>query len=219
MSENHMTSAELIQARAWLGLSTDTLAADLGLPPAIVAAWETDRDKIPVHIATDLRWRAAAAERLSALAASGLSECEWVQVLEAQPVPTKLDARTAQLEQLVAHENACLVCRARKQFITDHFPPMPPRPMSLSMRATVWVFSRAEQLPRWAQPAVPMALAFGGYSLIRIALLLPQIVARPLLALIAIGGLAASMAIGGALGVAYGLFRLVRERVSARSIA
>jgi hypothetical protein len=219
MSDNPMTSVELIKARTWLGFSADRLAADLGLPPAIIAAWESDRDKIPAHIAEDLRWRAALAERLAALETSGVPECEWMRALEAKPVPTKQKAVAARYEEVIAHGNGCPTCLAREQFITDHFPPMPPRPMPASMRVLAWIVKRAEPLPRWAQPAVPMAVAFGAYSLVRILFLLPRIFARPELALTAVEGLGASMAIGGGLGALYGLFRMARERFAARRTA
>jgi hypothetical protein len=219
MTVEQMTSLELGRARTLLGFSSDTLAADLGLPPAIVAAWESGRDKIPAHIARDLRWRVAIAERRSALDASGLPECGWLLALEAEPEPTKLAAQTARLEKVIAHEQDCPVCLAREQYVSDHFPPMPPRPIAAPLRALRWVFAHAETLPRWAQPAVPTAMAFGAYSLFRIFFLLPRIVAQPRIGLLALGGLTLSMAIGGAFGAAYGLFRLMRERISSRRIA
>jgi hypothetical protein len=219
MTDSQMTSAELIQARIGLGFSPDILAADLGLPPGVVAAWESGRDRIPAHNATDRRWRAAGAERQRALAASDLPDCEWMVALEAQPLPTKLKARTARLEQLLAHEKVCPTCLARDTFIADRFPPMPPPPIAAEMRALGWAFQQAERLPPWAQPSVPMAMAFGAYSLFRIVFLLPRMVAQPRVAVIALAGFSASIAIGGALGAAYGIFRMGRERLSARRTA
>lgn len=219
MTDSQMTSAEFTQARVGLGLSPDILAVDLGLPPGVVAAWENGRDRIPAHIARDLRWRVAVAERQRALAASGLSDCEWMVALEAQPWPTKLKARTARLEQVLAHEKACPICLAREAFIAERFPPMPPPPIAAEMRALGWVFQRAERLPRWAQPSVPMAMAFGAYSLLRIVFLLPRMVAQPRVAVIAAAGLSASIAIGGAVGAAYGIFRMGREHLAARRAA
>jgi hypothetical protein len=104
MTDSQMTPEEFVQARVGLGFSPDVLAADLGLPPAVVAAWESGRDRIPAHIAKQLRWRAAIAERQRALAASNLPDCEWMTALEAQPAPTKLSAQTARLEQMLAHD-------------------------------------------------------------------------------------------------------------------
>lgn len=216
MTDSQMTSMEFVQARTTIGLSPDGLAADLGLPPGVVAAWESGRDRIPAHIAKDLRWRVAVAERQAALAASDLPECEWVAAVEAEPWPTKLKERTARLERIVAHEKACPTCLARESFIADRFPPMPPPPIAAEMRALGWVFQRAERLPRWAQPAVPMAMAFGAYSLLRIVFMVPRMVAQPRIAVVALAGLSASVAIGGALGAAYGIFRMARERLSAR---
>ena len=219
MTDGQMTSAELIQARLGLGFSPERLAADLGLPLGAVTAWESGRDRIPAHIAKDLRWRAAVAERQSALAASDLPECEWMVALEAQPWPDKLKARTARLEQMVAHEKVCPTCLARETFVTERYPPMPPPPLAAGMRALGWIFERAERLPRWAQPAVPMGMAFGAYSLLRIFFMLPRMVGDSRMALIALAGLAASIAIGGSFGAAYGIARMLRERLSARRTA
>lgn len=219
MADSEMTSTEFVQARAKLGLAPDLLAADLGLPPGIIAAWESGRDRIPAHIARDLRWRAAVAERQRALVDSGLRECEWMVALEAQPQPTKLKARAARLEEMLAHEKSCPICLEREAFIAERFPPMPPPPIGAEMRALGWVFRQAERLPRWAQPSVPTAMAFGAYSLFRIVFLLPRMVAQPRLALVAVAGLAASIGIGGALGAAYGIFRMGRERLAARRTA
>jgi hypothetical protein len=212
-----MTPAELTEARNRLGYSPEVLAADLGLPPGVVTAWESGRDRIPAHIAKDLRWRAAIAERQAALAASDLPDCDWMVALDAQPLPTRLKAQVARAEQMAAHEKICPTCQARNAFVAERFPPLPPLPLAGEIRALVWIGERAERLPRWAQPAVWMAAAFGAYSLLKLVFLLPRIVARPRLGLVALAGLSASIAIGGALGAGYGLLRMARERVSARS--
>lgn len=214
-----MTPSELVAARTWLGLSPDQLAGSLGLPPAVINAWESGRDGIPAHRAKSLRWRAAIAERQAALAASGLPACEWMAAVEAKPEPATLEAQTAQLEQIMAHEGTCSICATREQFIDERFPPMPPRPISAGWRALGWVFQRAELLPRWAQPAVPMALSFGAYSLLKIVFLLHQIASDLRLALLALGGLSLSMLLGAVLGIGYGLFRMWREQLSSRGVA
>lgn len=214
-----MTPAELDQARTRLGLTSDTLAADLGLPPAVVAAWEDGRDAIPSHIAMDLRWRSAIAERRAALEASGLPECAWLRTMDARPEPKRMSDRAARLEEIAAHEDVCPVCLARDQYIADHFPPMPPRPVSAPMRALGWIFRQGDRLPRWAQPAVPTALAFGGYTVLRIFFMLPRMAAHPSLMLTAVAGLVISMTLGATLGALYGLFRAGRERLAARRTA
>jgi hypothetical protein len=96
---------------------------------------------------------------------------------------------------------------------------MPPPPIAAEWRALGWIFQQAERLPRWAQPSVPMALAFGALSLFRLVFLLPRMVAQPRLALFALAGLSASIGIGATLGAAYGVFRLGRERLAARRTA
>ena len=77
-------------------------------------------------------------------------------------------------------------CLAREAFVTERYPPMPPPPLAAGMRALGWIFERAERLPRWAQPAVPMGMAFGAYSLLRIFFMLPRMVGDSRMALIAL---------------------------------
>jgi transcriptional regulator with XRE-family HTH domain len=216
-----MTGAEATAARVALGLSQDDLAATSNMTPAVVAAWEADRIKVPRSIAVDLNWRVARDQRLAALASSGLPECQWIAAFEAEPTPDKLEAQTAQLEKLVAHSKTCEVCKAREAFVTERFPPMPPAPRPSGWLGLVMpIAERVQQLPSWARPAATGALIFIAYSLLRLIVLLPAILRSPLSGLLtAAAGIAASGSIGALLGFLYGQYRRLRGRRSARRVA
>jgi len=69
-----------------------------------------------------------------------------------------------------------------------------------------------EKWPEWARPVAWTALAFGAYSLIRLIFMIPALMQQPSKWWIALGGLAASIAIGGALGLVIGAIRMLRKR-------
>jgi hypothetical protein len=209
MTDTVMSADELIRARATLGFSADTLAADLGLPPAIIAAWEDGRDRVPRHIAKHLRWLAAITERQQAIEASGLPECVWVEAFEARPEAKSMDARTKQLEELLAHSESCPACLARTAYANEHCPPLPPQPMPLWAVAFGHIGALQHRLPVWARPAVSVGLVFGAYSVVRAIFWIPRIVAQPKVGLIAIGGIALSTSIGAGLGLLYGIVRYI----------
>lgn len=81
------------------------------------------------------------------------------------------------------------------------------------MRIFMAVADRIATFPRWAQPAAVVALAFGGYSVLKILFMLPQVARHPQYWMIPLEGLALSMSIGGAIGLVYGGFREVRDKV------
>lgn len=199
--ETVMDAAELCRARDLLGYTDQVLAADLGLPPNVVAAWTSGRAKVPKHIARDLRWRAALIEQEKMFAESGLAACEWVTRFEAQPIAEKLEAPSKRLQALIDHQSTCPTCHAREEWVRAHCPPLPPPPIPLWTKALVGLVDR---LPTWAAPAVFLGVAFGGASLFRLLFFLPQIFAHPRFGLMALGGLLASIAIGATLGAIYG---------------
>lgn len=212
-----MTPNEAIAARKALGLTQSSLAADLGLTPSIIAAWEAGSVDVPKRFEDQLRYRAAGAERLAALAVSGLPECEWDKAWEKgkEAVPDKIEAQVKYVERGVSHRASCTVCQARDKFILDRFGPMPHAPMSTSMRLFGWVSDRTEKLPRWAQPAVWVGLAFGGYSVVKIAFMLPRLARNPQFLWVPLAGLGLSISSGAAIGLIYGAFRALRERTRA----
>ena len=214
-----MDAAELCRARDLLGYDDAKLAADLGLPPNVVTAWSSGHDKVPRHIARDLRWRAAVITQEKLVADSGLPACEWLEAFEAQPVPEKLDARVKRLEKLNEHSRACPTCLAREAWVRAHCPPLPERPLPLWVKGVGLLVSLAERLPKWAQPSVYVGAAFGAYSLFRLVFFVPRIVAHPREGFVALGGLLGSISIGAALGALYGGGKYLWTRVTSRRIA
>ena len=197
-------------ARETLGLSVEQLGPELGLTPAVVAAWEAGRMKVPRRILAELRWRAAVQERTRALAVSGLPVCSWVTRWHADMEGRPLRERRARLELLVAHSKTCSVCLERERFLADEFPPLPSRPVPGWMGVIGWFGARIGKLPRWARPAATGSLVFAGYSLVRIILLFPGASAQGAAA--ATEGFVASVAVGGVVGLLYSGYRGVRER-------
>jgi transcriptional regulator with XRE-family HTH domain len=212
-----MTPEEALAARNTLGLTQDKLAADLGLTPNVIEAWEAGSVRIPKRFEDQLRFDAAAKERQDAVAASGLEECEIDKAWESETLPKDPKAMNAYLERGLKHRATCPRCIARDEFIKDRFGKMPPMPMSASMRAFGAVADTLEKWPRWTQPAGWGALLFGAYSLMRVVFMLPRLAKNPQYWRVAIGGLLASMAIGAVLGFAYGGYRAFRETRSAPS--
>ena len=207
-----MSAQEAVAARQALGLTTDALAAELGLTPHVVESWESGTMPLPLRYAAELRWRVAATERAAALAASGLPECDWVAAWERETVPDSPSRRTAHLEALTAHATECLTCRAREAYIAERFPPMPPRPIPRWLRGVGWMMERIGRLPRWAQPAAIGALLFAAYGLLKVAFMLPRLARTPSGWIVALGGLLASASLGAVLGLAYGGLRALWQR-------
>ena len=94
-----MTTTEFVAAQRLLGLTDDELAGELGVTPAVVRAWATGRIGIPRSYARDIAFRAALAERRTALKASGLPECPWMLADERTPFPDDADELEAKGEE------------------------------------------------------------------------------------------------------------------------
>lgn len=211
-----MEAQEAVAARQALGLSQNATAAEFNLTPGVVAAWESGEIKVPKRIEAQLRWRLAAKERIDALAKSGLPECEWRENWEARPAPSDLKALNKYYEEGIAHAKTCQTCAARETYIRDRFGKMPPAPLEGWMKSFGFVAASIEKLPRWAQPAGWMAVAFGAYSLMRIVFMLPALSRNPQYWPVALGGLALSISIGAGVGMIYGGFREFRDKRAAR---
>lgn len=207
-----MEAKEAVAARQSLGLSQDATAAEFNLAPAVVAAWESGEIKVPKRIEEQLRWRMAAKERIDALAKSRLPECEWRKAWDARTAPSDLKALNKYFEEGIAHAKTCQTCAAREAYIRDRFGEMPPMPLQGWMKIFGFVVASIDKLPRWAQPAGWTAFAFGAYSLMRIVFMLPALVRNPQYWPVALGGLAASISIGGAVGAIFGGFREFRDK-------
>jgi transcriptional regulator with XRE-family HTH domain len=213
-----MKSDEAIAARKTLGLTEEALAAELGLTPGVIGAWEAGTVRIPRRFEDQLRYDAAAKERRDAVAGSGLQECEVDRAWENEKLADP-KAVNEYLERGLKHRASCPICMARDKFVQERFGKMPPMPMSTSMRAFAAVAERIEKWPRWAQPAGWGALFFGSYSVVRIVFMLPRLARNPQYWPVSLGGLLLSISIGGVGGLIYGGFREFREsrRISSAS--
>lgn len=212
------TAAEARAARETLGLTVEQLAPELGLTPAVVSAWEAGRMRVPRRIMAELRWRAAVHERTRALDASGLPVCAWVARWHADSQGLSLRQRRARLEVLMEHTRVCPTCVARETFLAEQFPPLPPRPVPGWMGFIGWFGDRIQRLPRWLRPAATGSLVFAGYSVVRIVLLSRELMTGSGAASAA-EGLLGSVLLGGAIGLGYSGYRVLRERRAARRAA
>jgi len=211
-----MNPQEAIAARKTLGLSQDGLAASLGLSPDVIAAWEAGSVRVPKRFEEQLRFDAAAAERRAALASSGLPECEADKAWQNEALPKDLQGQAEYLERGSKHHATCPVCIARDKFVAEQFGKMPPMPVPTSVRIMGAVADRIKKFPRWAQPSAWFALGFGAYSLVRIVFMLPRLARNPQYWAVPLEGLALSMSIGGVVGLIYGGFRELRDRMRRR---
>lgn len=173
-----MNGEELRESRELLGLSQDAMAAELGLTPAIVTAWEQDALRIPRKYADAIRWHRYVRERDLALAASGLPACGWVSRFEGQPPARSAPEERKRLQLFVSHLESCPTCQARRAFVQERFPdpPSPPVPglVRFANAAQAWL----RRFPPWSRGAVAGATIVGALTLLRIALFLPPTIAR-----------------------------------------
>jgi transcriptional regulator with XRE-family HTH domain len=165
-----MTADEARAARAELGLTTEQLAAELGVTEGEVIAWEAGRIRLRQRFAQQLAWLAASARREDALDAAGVPHCpeadRLTAAVEAIP-PGKTSERTRVLEQMVAHARDCPTCVARRQYIDEHLPAMPPMPLPAWLTVLGRLRRLISRLPRWLRPAAWGALVVGTIVVIR----------------------------------------------------
>jgi hypothetical protein len=200
-------AAEFTGARERLSLTGPTLAVELGLTPHVIAAFEDGSVAVPKNIAQELQWRVAILERREALEASGLPDCAWVLKWEEAPMPSRSSEMVKHLDAFTVHTTACPTCLARERFVEERFGPLPERPMPGWQGIIVAITNRVERLPRLLQPAANGALLFLAMSVVRVVFMLPRLMHTPRGWLLALGGLAASAAIGAAVGSAFAAAR------------
>ena len=93
-------------------------------------------------------YAAAHARRKEVLAQSGLPVCDTAEMLVGHAQGLESDALLEALKAISAHANACLVCRARYEYAERHGPPLPPMPVSVSMRVILALAAVVETLAR-----------------------------------------------------------------------
>jgi hypothetical protein len=147
-----MSAAELTEIRTRLGLSGDQLAAEFGIAPHVVTAWERGTVRVSANIAQHLRWRSAVAERDAVMAASGLAECATAEALDRGIAGKSGDAALAAMEQLIAHAEGCETCKARAAYAEQHAPPIPDLPLPRWMRVGAAIDASFDRLPTFIRP-------------------------------------------------------------------
>lgn len=167
-----MNAIQVARHRKMLGQSVDQLAADIGVSPATLVAWEAGQRQIPTKYARQLEWLAAAAEREAALAGSGLPECEWVKNWAVGGPPSDPTLHLERLQALEKHSADCAVCQARAGYVQTKLPAMPEFPMGWGMRLFGGVVDTYERIHGWRRPVaiallVPLLLSVA--SLVRFA--------------------------------------------------
>jgi transcriptional regulator with XRE-family HTH domain len=168
-------SAEFRRARAILGLSDDALAAEMGVTPAVVRAWDSGSTTIPTRFAQHLSWLSSRAERDAALAVSGLLVCAWMTSRPEQRLDANARELVAEAERVLDHAKACPICVARDRFVMERFGPMPEPPAPAWARVIGWV----DGLPTWARPAAVGGALLGVIVALRLVFALPTLSEHP----------------------------------------
>jgi transcriptional regulator with XRE-family HTH domain len=174
-----MTGAEATALRAALGLSADQLAAELGLTPAVVDAWERDVMPVPRYERDWLVYHVARRDQAAALAESGLAECGWLEGWEAADLARTTAPSSDHLASLTLHLESCPTCDARLKFVESRFGSPPAVPVRDGQRVFRTVMERIARLPAWAHNPIFFAAAFLAFTLIKGLLSIPRMRANP----------------------------------------
>jgi hypothetical protein len=198
---------DVAAARGRLGLTTDALAAELNVTPAVVEAWESRRIGLTTYAAEWLTFKVAAAERAEALRAAGLPPCEALLALTPAAKAGTARAALRQLEVLEQHAATCPVCTARQAYVDAHFPPMPPAPLSGGQGVLVRLVGLVRRLPPWARPAAVGGGVLFAIVAVRVLFALPGAITHPRALLDAAIALGAATGAGAAGGLVYSAVR------------
>lgn len=203
-----MTGYELAERRSQLGLSVETLAADLNKHVDEVRRWETITGNLPRRLAGELDWHLANRAQEQAMERSGLPPCPWAEAKAKEIDPKKLESVERVADELEAHHKTCDLCQRRAAFAAT-LPPLPRPPMSASVGAIVTISEAIGRLPKWLRPAATGAVLIGGFTLVRASIiLLVSRGANSVQALLAVVMAIAAGAYGGAVGgFAYALVK------------
>ena len=161
-----MTGTELQQRRMSLDLSVDGLAEVLAEHRDVVEQWEQITKELPRSLSRRLDWVLALEERSRLMQASGIQECSWTEEYLKnvdQLAPDQMERRLAEAEK---HSETCAVCQRRKAYAAT-LPPLPPAPLSPSLRLFIAIADEIQRLPKWARPAAAGAVLIGGLTLVR----------------------------------------------------
>ncbi len=162
-----MTALEATEARAQLGLTTEQLAADLGVTEREVLAWEAGEVTLPKGLARRLAWNAAVAQRKAALERSGLPVGPWVAELNAAPPPKSPKESQARFAAMRKHGAECAICKARGEWATKNLPPLPEPPLPAWITLLNMLQKAISRLPAWLRPAAWGGILAGALVLTR----------------------------------------------------
>jgi len=166
-----VTGIELAERRSRLGLSIDQLAADLDKHVDEVRRWETVTGNLPGGMVRELEWYLANAERHHAIERAGIPPCPWAEAKAREIDPKRPEHVERVIAELEAHHTTCDICQRRAGFVAT-LPPLPPPPMSASVRAILAISKGIRRLPKWLRPAATGAVIVGGFTLVRAAIVL-----------------------------------------------
>jgi len=196
-----VTPDELAAARTQLGVTSDQLAAELGVTPHVIEAWERGTLRMPVRYDRILAFRLALANREAALDASGLPDCAWMR--EWRDGPLQGGSFAKHIEVGRRHAAQCSTCQARERFVRENLPPLPEPPMpgwlSVVRRGARWLSAK----PEWARPAVIGGAAAFAFSLLRVLFDLPLLMNEGRSLLLATAGIWVATAAGAVAGLVY----------------
>lgn len=202
----------MVRARERLGLTVDQFAAELGITPHVLEAWERGTLAVPRRLAQIVAYRLGLADREAALAESGLPECGWFRAWENAEIPPARGAWESHMHAGRRHAALCPICQARDNFLRERFPPLPappvPRWFELLRAFSVWL----RRWPEWARPAIVGALLLGGLTLGRVLLALPTLARDPSAISAGLANILVGAAAGAAGGAIYGALRRVVVR-------
>ena len=181
-----MTAAEFSAIIARLGWTRDQAAAELGVTPHVVEAWERGSVRVPPKLAAGIRWQFAMVERSAIVDASGLPECGAAAELSRAMDRSSGEALVGAMEKFNEHTAACAVCQARLAYADRHGPPIPELPMPAWVRAMDRVIAAYNRLPASIRPPEGarghgrrMGLFFGAaFSALALVITVVWIVAR-----------------------------------------
>ena len=142
-----LTAEEFRAKRAQLAWSTEQVAAQFGVTPHVVTAWDAGTVRIPQYVAREIRWYVALAERASALEASGLPRCSMAEELDHSVVAKEGKALDEAIDRRARHGDECALCRARAEYADRHGPLLPAVPYPFWTGLLVGLVARLQRVP------------------------------------------------------------------------
>lgn len=159
--------------------------------------------RVPKRMRQTMGYLVASAEWDAGMQSSGLPVCAWLEVMFPQTAVARGRKQADLTKALLAHVDACDLCRARNAWAAEHLPPRPMPAPGLIARGAAFVFG----LPAWARPAAYGAIGLGLMAGMRMLFLIPGGIRRPMVLLEALGATLLAAAAGAAGGFAFSLTR------------